>query len=388
MFSSRFHWDFRPNRLTELLAEKRRRGTAVLDLTESNPTHAGLVYPPDMMRAFDSVSAFDYQPAPAGAAAAREAVAAYYAQRGHQVDASRILLTASTSEAYAYLFKLLTNPGDNVLVPRPSYPLFDYLATMESIEVRPYPLVYHGGWSIDLEGLAAAITDRTRAVVVVHPNNPTGSYVKCAEIEALVRLCRERDLALISDEVFSDYDFAPDPSRAGTLAAVTDCLAFSMSGLSKIAGLPQMKLGWIAVNGPEALHTEAFEKLEWIADTYLSVGTPVQCAAGALLKAGEQVQMQIRERCATHLSLAREVLAGSPANILAVEGGWYITLQVPRVRGEEEWTLELLACENVLAQPGFFYDFPSEAYLVVSLLTAPEIFREGMARLRRQLDGA
>jgi hypothetical protein len=388
MFSSRVHWDFRPNRLTELLAEKRRSGVAVLDLTESNPTHAGLTYPPDMMRAFDSAGAFDYQPSPAGAAAAREAVAAYYAQRGYQVAAERTLLTASTSEAYCYLFKLLTNPGDNVLVPRPSYPLFDYLATMESIEVRPYPLVYHGGWSIDMDGLAAAITDRTRAVVVVHPNNPTGSYVKRTELDALVRLCLERDLALISDEVFSDYDFAPDPHRAGTLALVTDCLAFSMSGLSKIAGLPQMKLGWIAVSGPEALRAEAFEKLEWIADTYLSVGTPVQCAAVALLAAGEQVQMQIRERCATHLSLAREALAGSPANILAVEGGWYITVQAPRIRSEEEWTLELLACENVLVQPGFFYDFPSEAYLVVSLLTAPEIFREGMARLRRQLDGA
>lgn len=388
MFSSRFHWDFQQNRLTQLLAEKRRAGIPIVDLTESNPTHAGLIYPADMMRAFDDARVLDYSPSPTGIASARAAVEAYYAERGDHVKAERILLTASTSEAYAYLFKLLANPGDNVLVPRPSYPLFDYLATMESIEVRQYPLVYHGAWSIDLEGLAAAITDRTRAIVVVHPNNPTGSYVKRAELDALVALCRERELALISDEVFSDYDFAPDPHRAGTLATVTDCLAFAMSGLSKIAGLPQMKLGWIAVSGPEALRAEAFEKLEWIADTYLSVSTPVQYAAEALLQAGEQVQMQIRERCATHLSLAREVLAGSPANILAVEGGWYITVQVPRVRSEEEWTIELLERENVLVQPGFFYDFDSEAYLVVSLLTAPEIFREGMARLRRQFDGA
>ena len=388
MFSSRFHWDFHPNRLTQLLAEKRRAGTPILDLTESNPTHAELIYPPEMLRAFDDPRAFRYQPAPAGAGDAREAVAAYYAAKGHQVAAERILLTASTSEAYAYLFKLLANPGDNVLVPRPSYPLFEYLATMESVEVRQYPLAYHGAWSIDLDGLSAAITDRTRAIVLVHPNNPTGSYVKRAELDALVDLCRERRMALISDEVFSDYDFAPDPHRAGTLASVTGCLAFAMSGLSKIAGLPQMKLGWIAVNGPAELRAEAFEKLEWIADTYLSVSTPVQCAARALLDAGEQVQMQIRERCATHLSLAREVLAGSPANILAVEGGWYITVQVPRVRTEEEWTLELLDRENVLVQPGFFYDFESEAYLVISLLTAPEIFGEGIARLRRQLEGA
>jgi aspartate/methionine/tyrosine aminotransferase len=388
MFSSRFHWDFHPNRLTQLLAGKRREGVPVLDLTESNPMHAGLRYPPDMMRAFDDARALDYQPTPAGSFGAREAVTAYYKSGGHEVEPGRILLTASTSEAYAYLFKLLANPGDNVLAPRPSYPLFEYLATMESIEVRQYPLAYHGAWSIDLDGLTAAITDRTRAIIVVHPNNPTGSYVKRAELDALVRLCRERELALISDEVFFDYDFAPDPYRAGAIAAVTDCLAFAMSGLSKIAGLPQMKLGWIAVNGPSEWRAEAFEKLEWIADTYLSVSTPVQCAAKALLQAGERVRTQIRERCATHLSLAREALAGSAANILAVEGGWYITVQAPRVRSEEEWALELLEGENVLVQPGFFYDFDSEAYLVLSLLTAPEIFREGIARLRRQLDGA
>jgi len=388
MFSSRFHWDFRPNRLTELLAEKRRQGAHVLDLTESNPTHAGFEYPPEILRAFDDPRVLRYQPEPAGAMEAREAVAGYYAARGHEVEPSRILLTASTSEAYSYLFKLLTNPGDHVLAPRPSYPLFDYLANMESVEARQYPLVYHGGWSIDLEGLAAAVTERTRAVVVVHPNNPTGSYVKRAELEALVRLCRERDMALISDEVFSGYAFAPDPSRAGTLAEVTDCLAFSMSGLSKIAGLPQMKLGWIVVSGPAGLRREAFEKLEWIADTYLSVSTPVQLAAGRLLAAGEEVERQIRERCAAHLALAREALAGTAANILAVEGGWYITMQVPRIRSEEEWALDLLARENLLVQPGFFYDFESEAFLIASLLTAPQIFREGMGRLRRQFAGA
>jgi alanine-synthesizing transaminase len=388
MFSSRFDWDFRPNPLTRLLAEKRRQGARVLDLTESNPTRAGFLYPPDMLRGLDQPRALRYEPEPAGAREAREAVAGYYAARGCQVDASRILLTASTSEAYAYLFKRLTNPGDNVLVPRPSYPLFDYLANMESVEVRHYPLVYHGGWAIDLERLAAAVNGRTRAVVVVDPNNPTGSYVKLAELEALVQLCRDREIALISDEVFADYAFAPDPDRAGTLAHVTNCLAFSMSGLSKIAGLPQMKLGWIVASGPAELRRQAFEKLEWIADTYLSVGTPVQCAAGGLLEAGEAVQRQIRERCAAQLAWAREALAGSAGNILAVEGGWYITVQVPRTHSEEEWTLNLLARQEVLVQPGFFYDFETEAYLIVSLLPAPEIFRQGIGRLRRQLSGA
>jgi aspartate/methionine/tyrosine aminotransferase len=301
------------------------------------------------------------------------------------VDAERILLTASTSEAYAYLFKLLTNPGDQVLVPRPSYPLFEYLANMESVEVGQYPLVYQGGWAIDMDGLAAAATERTRAVVLVDPNNPTGSFVKRAELEALVRFCGERGIALVSDEVFSDYAFAPDANRAGSVAGVTGCLGFAMSGLSKIAGMPQMKLGWIVVNGPPQLRGEAIEKLEWIADTYLSVSTPVQCAAEALLAAGEQVQRQIRERCAVHLAEARAMLAGSAGNILAVEGGWYITIQVPRMRSEEEWALGLLERDNVLVQPGYFYDFASEAYLVVSLLTAPQVFREGMERLRRHI---
>ena len=383
MFSSRFHWDSRPNRLTGLLAEKRSAGAPILDLTESNPTHAGLHYPPGMLAALADPRVLRYDPAPAGSAEARGAVSAYYAARGCDVDAARILLTASTSEAYAYLFKLLTDPGDEVLVPRPSYPLFEYLATMESVTVRQYPLVYHGGWSMDLDALAAEMSQRTRAVILVNPNNPTGSYVKRGELAELVRLCGGRGVALISDEVFSDYELTSDAERVKTLAGVEECLAFCMSGLSKIAGLPQMKLGWIAASGPEAVRREAMEKLEWIADTYLSVSTPVQCAAAALLEAGEAVQRQIRARSAENLALAEEALRGSAANVLAVEGGWYITVQVPRVRSEEEWVLRLLERENVLVQPGFFYDFASEAFLIVSLLTEPVVFREGFARLKR-----
>ena len=385
MFSSRFHWDLRPNRLTQALAVKRAAGARILDLTESNPTHAGLHYPAEIVRAFADARMLAYEPEPAGTPAAREAVSAYYATRGHGVPVERIMLTASTSEAYAYLFKLLTNAGDNVLVPRPSYPLFEFLADMESVAVRQYPLVYHGGWSIDLQALAAALTPRTRAIVLVNPNNPTGSYVKRGELSALTALCAQRGVALISDEVFTDYKLSEDPERVTTLAGVEECLAFSMSGLSKVAGLPQMKLGWMVVSGPAALRTEAWEKLEWIADTYLSVSTPVQCAAARLLAAGEDVQRQIRERASANLAFARAALAGSAANILAVEGGWYITLQVPRIRSEEEWTLALLEHAGVLVQPGFFYDFETEAYLVVSLLTAPEIFREGLPLLVEHL---
>jgi alanine-synthesizing transaminase len=385
MFSSRFHWDFRQNRLTQLLAEKRRAGASVLDLTESNPTRAELAYPAGILQAFVDPRALVYEPAPAGAIEAREAVQRYYAARGHSVETAQILLTASTSEAYAYLFKLLSNPGDNVLVPRPSYPLFEFLANMESLEVRQYPLHYHGAWSIDLETLEHAISEQTRAIVLVNPNNPTGSYVKQAELVALVRLCTQNGIALISDEVFSDYALAPDPNRIMTLAEVQECLAFSMSGLSKIAGLPQMKLGWIVVSGPETLRREAMEKLEWIADTYLSVSTPVQCAAARLLDAGEVVQQQIRNRSAENLAFAREALAGSPAGILAVEGGWYITIKMPRIRTEEEWILELLSADNVLLQPGFFYDFESEAFLIASLLTAPDPFREGISTLKHSV---
>jgi aspartate/methionine/tyrosine aminotransferase len=385
MFSSRFHWDLKPNRLTQAVAAKRAAGARILDLTESNPTHAGLEYPGEIVRAFEDARMLAYEPAPAGAPAAREAVSAYYAARGHTVPVERILLTASTSEAYAYLFKLLTNAGDEVLVPRPSYPLFEFLADMESVAVRQYPLVYHGGWSIDLHGVQAALTPHTRAIVLVNPNNPTGSYVKRGELAALTDLCASREVALISDEVFADYALTEGDDRVTTLAGVEECLAFSMSGLSKVAGLPQMKLGWVAVNGPAALRAEAWEKLEWIADTYLSVSTPVQCAAARLLAAGDSVQQQIRRRTAENLEFARGALAGSAANILAVEGGWYITLQVPRVRSEEEWTLELLEHSNVLVQPGFFYDFAAEAFLVVSLLTETEIFREGIGRLVSRL---
>jgi alanine-synthesizing transaminase len=381
MFSSRFHWDSRPNRVTLALAARRAAGAHTLDLTESNPTHAGLRYPAEIAAAFADARMLEYEPNPAGSPAAREAVSAYYAARGHTVSPAHMLLTASTSEAYCYLFKLLTDPGGEVLVPSPSYPLFEFLADMESVAVRPYALEYHGAWRIDLAAMEAAMTPRTRAIILVNPNNPTGSYVKRGELRTLTALCAARGMALISDEVFADYALTEDAERVTTLAGVEECLAFSMSGLSKVAGLPQMKLGWIVAAGPEAARAEALEKLEWIADTYLSVSTPVQCAAPALLSAGEAVQRQIRERTAANLEFARATLAGSAANILAVEGGWYITLQVPRIRSEEEWTLCLLEQHGVLVQPGYFYDFESEAYLVVSLLTAPEIFREGLARI-------
>jgi alanine-synthesizing transaminase len=361
VFSSRLDWNLEVNRLSEL----RKSKTRVLDLTESNPTRAGFEYPK-----LELPVAPIYEPEPRGLLSAREAVSRYY----RDVPASRILLTASTSEAYAYLFKLLCDPGDEILSPRPSYPLFEFLAGLESVRVVQYPLRYDGVWHIDFEALERAITPRTRAVVVVNPNNPTGSFLKADEWEKLERF----GIPILSDEVFADYAFAPDPSRVRTLTGAQKALTFSMSGLSKTAGLPQMKAGWIVASGPG--HEEALERLELIADTYLSVATPVQLALPHLLDSSAIVRGQIMERTRANLELLKSV-----AQPMRVEGGWYAILQVPRSRSEEEWALELLGRRDVLVQPGFYFDFEAEAFLVLSLLTASDVFAEGVARLMEEI---
>jgi len=380
MFSSRLDWAVGPNPLARLLRDKRSSGAGILDLTESNPTAAGFEYASArVLAALADPRSMRYEPSPAGIMAARTAVSEYYSKR---VPEDRILLTTSTSEAYGFLFKLLANPGDEVLAPRPSYPLFDFLAALESVRVVQYPLLYHGGWSIDFETLAGRITERTRAIVTVNPNNPTGSFLKKTELAELSELCRRHELAIISDEVFSDYGFKDDPSRAGPLTEVDDVLTFSLSGLSKVCGLPQLKLGWIVASGAEKLRKHAFEGLELIADTYLPVGAPVQWAAPALLAMRAEIQAQILARVRANLALLRSRIgADSPWRVLDVEGGWYAVIQAPRIYTEEEWVLTLLQQDNVLVQPGFFYDFESEAYLVLSLLTPPEIFDEGVARI-------
>ena len=380
MFSSRLNWNLRPNRISTLLAEKRQAGSPVLDLTESNPTRVGLVYPQaEILAALADTSALSYHPSPRGIDSAREAVAGYYRDRGTQVDREQILLTASTSEAYAYLFKLLTNPGDEILAPRPSYPLFEFLAGLESVNIRQYPLRYDGVWHVDFDALEHAITPRTRGVVVVNPNNPTGSFLKRAELDRLDSLAAERGLAVLSDEVFRDYAFTADAERISTLAGDRRALTFSMSGLSKIAGLPQMKLGWIVASGPSG--EEALDALELIADTYLSVSTPVQVALPRLLELSDGILEQIRRRTASNLARLSGAIHGSAATLLRVEGGWYAVIQVPRTRTEEEWALKLLDESGVLVQPGFFFDFESEAFLVLSLLPEPATFAEGVSRL-------
>jgi alanine-synthesizing transaminase len=380
MFSSRLNWSATANPLAKLLAQKRASGATVLDLTESNPTAAGFSYPEDrILAALADRRSLCYEPAPAGILAARMAVSSYY---GGRVDPSRILLTASTSEAYALLFKLLANPGDEVLIPRPSYPLFDFLAALESVGVIEYPLLYDGGWAIDFELLARKITPRTRAIVVVNPNNPTGSYLKKSELAQLTDLCRRHDLAILSDEVFSDYALAADPGRVSSLVDQDQVLAFSLSGLSKLVGLPQLKLGWIVTSGPPEAGREALERLELIADTYLSVATPVQWAAPALLALRETMQAQILGRVRENLAfLQSQIGPDSPWRVLQPEGGWYAVIQAPRIHSEEDWVLTLLGEDDVLVQPGFFFDFESEAFLVASLLTPAAIFQEGIRRI-------
>lgn len=341
----------------------------------------GLPYAADrILAALADPEALRYDPSPRGLAAARAVVAGYYRQRGAEMDASRVVLTASTSEAYSYLFQLLCDPGDEILVPRPSYPLFEFLAGLAGVAVRQYPLRYDGAWHVDFAALERAAGGRTRAIVVVNPNNPTGSFLKRDELDRLENFAVRRELAILSDEVFCDYAFGAAADRVTTLAGQRRALTFSLSGLSKTAGLPQMKLGWIAVNGPEA--AEALQALELIADTYLSVSTPVQAALPELLACSHTVRDAIRQRTAANRARLEQALAGSPATVLPAEGGWYAIAQPPRTRSEEQWVLELLDKHDVLVQPGFFFDFEAEAFLVLSLLPEPGVFQEGVRRLR------
>lgn len=380
MFSRRASIDFTPNRQAEALAELRARGTPVIDLTQSNPTEAGFVYPDALLGPLANQAGLLYEPSALGLRPAREAVCKEYARRGIDVSADRVALTASSSEAYSFLFKLLCEPGDEVLVPVPSYPLFEHLARLEGVRAVSYPLEYHGRWSIDLGSLAAATTPRTRAVLVVSPNNPTGSFVTPGELGELSRVCASYDLALVGDEVFADYAF--DEVGGPGVLQQPDALAFSLGGLSKAAGLPQLKLGWIAAGGPAPLVAESLTRLELICDTYLSVSTPVQHAAGHLLASAHGIRGQIRDRCQHNRDALGERLRATPdIDLLHAEGGWYAVLRVPATRTEEELALELLLHDHVLVHPGYFFDFRTEAFIVVSLLPPPGDFARGISRL-------
>jgi aspartate/methionine/tyrosine aminotransferase len=382
MFSSRTRWDLRRNRLSALIEARRAAGAPIADLTQSNPTQAGIAYPPGLLRPLTDASALRYEPAAFGLAGAREAVAADYGRRGVDVAPSDVLLTASSSEAYGFLFKLLCDPGQGVLVPRPSYPLFEYLAGLEGVAVGHYPLRHDGEWHVDLAALDQAFTPGTRAVVVVNPNNPTGSYLKREEAAGIQEIAARHGAAVISDEVFADYPFQPDPRRVSCLAGPSEAMTFCLGGLSKSCGLPQLKLGWIAVSGPPSLRDEALARLELVADTYLSVGTPVQRALPELLAGGFAVRAAIAARVAGNLDFLRSrTTPPSPVSLLAPEGGWYAPLRVPATLTEDERIVRLLEDDGLLVHPGYFFDFPHEAYLVVSLLPEPETFGAAVDRM-------
>jgi aspartate/methionine/tyrosine aminotransferase len=385
MFSDRVPRELAANRLTQAVAGLTRAGRPFTDLTLSNPTRAGFDYPADLLAPLADARALEYAPSPPGLRSAREAVAQDYARQGIDVAADRIVLTASTSDAYSMLFKLLADAGDEVLVPRPSYPLFEPLTRLDLVATRAYDLDIHGGWRIDFDSIARALTPRTRVLLLVSPNNPTGSFVRRDEFDRLAALCAAHDVAIVADEVFADYELEPGTAaQAGRAAARRDVLAFALGGLSKSIGLPQVKLGWIAAAGPDALVRAALERLEHVCDTYLAVATPVQVAAGALLERGAAIRDQIARRVGANYATVREKAAAEPSvRVLPGDGGWYAVLQVPTLGSEEDLVLDLLATDEVLVHPGYFFDFPRESFLIVSLLPPPAAFARGIERLLR-----
>ena len=428
MFSDRTNWKLAQNRFTEALERARAGGAKILDLTASNPTRVGLEYDSrTILAALGSERALDYDAQAKGLVHAREAVAGYYRDgSGHgerdvasnvSTDAERIILTTSTSEGYSYVFRLLCNAGDELLVPKPSYPLFEFLGDLQDVKLVPYPLIYDHGWQMDFPSMEKAVSGRTRGVVVVHPNNPTGSYVRAGEVKLLNSFCRAHGLAMIVDEVFLDYrvDDSQDNSGRDTrslhapsdrhspiqrlgrddkvlrpamsFAGNQEVLTFTLSGLSKISALPQMKVAWVVTGGPPEEAAAAMARLEVIADTYLSMNAPIQWALPALLRQRKSIQRQLLERVRANLAELDQQLAGQKAcERLSMDGGWYVVLRVPVTRSDEELAVELVEEKSVLLHPGHFYDFPSDGYFVLSLITPEADFAEGMSRTLRHLE--
>ncbi|HEY3972842.1 MAG TPA: pyridoxal phosphate-dependent aminotransferase [Candidatus Sulfotelmatobacter sp.] len=436
-FSDRTSWKLGLNRFTQAVEEVRSSGTKIFDLTVSNPTRVGLEYDSAaILQALASPRALDYDPQAKGVLPAREAVAAYYRDEHvvRDLDPERIILTISTSEGYSFVFRLLCNAGDELLVPKPSYPLFEFLADLQDVRLVPYPLIYDHGWQMDFPSLEKAVTERTRGVVVVHPNNPTGSYVSAGERAALNGFCRERGLAVVVDEVFLDYGLdaargetrvgtdafvrpversstvveaqtksrslrdnadrhspihilGRDDKRRGSFAGNDEVLTFTLSGLSKIAALPQMKVAWVVMSGPEEIVSPAMGRLEVIADTYLSMNAPVQWALPVLLEQRKSIQRQLMARVERNLAELDRQSAGQKAcERLRVDGGWYAVLRVPVTRSDEQLAIELVREKAVVVHPGHFYDFPRDGYLVLSLITEEGEFAEGIGRVLEKLN--
>jgi alanine-synthesizing transaminase len=380
MFASRTNWNLKPNRLAEALERHKSGGRRLLDLSASNPTECGFKYDaPAIMRSLCAPASLQYHPDPKGLKSARQAVSDYYPERGQRIAIDDLILTASTSEAYSFIFRLLCNPGDELLIPTPGYPLFDFLADVNDVRLVRYPLFYDHGWHIDMHALKQAITPRTRGIIVVHPNNPTGHFTGQEEIAELNQICAANRMAIIADEVFLDFALGAAQKSFVTNAG---SLTFTMSGISKISGLPQMKFAWLAVSGPEETKREALARLEMIADTYLSLNAPIQLAAPVLLRQRAKFQQQLMARVRQNLAeLDSQLVGKNNVGRLVVEGGWYAVLRIPATRSDEELAIDLLEKHDVYLHPGHFYDFPRDGYLVVSLITPEQDFHEGMGRI-------
>jgi alanine-synthesizing transaminase len=395
MFADRTNWNLAPNQLSETLAGMLARGERIYDLSASNPTECGFKYDSDaILEALSNTTALTYVPDPKGQLKARQAVVDYYASRGDKVPVEDIILTTSTSEAYSFVFRLLCNPGDELLVPAPSYPLFGFLADIHDLHLVSYPLIYDHGWQIDFHALELGITARTRGVIVVNPNNPTGHYVKPEEMARLSGLCAARQMAVIADEVFLDFAHSEiamgrDVTKSGrsksrpiSNAVNSGALTFTMSGLSKISGLPQIKAAWLVASGPEALKREALGRLEVIADTYLSMNAPIQLAMPVLLQQRVEFQKQLMTRVRRNLAeLDRQLTGKKSCSRLEIEGGWYAVLRVPVTKPDDELAVALLATKNIYVHPGHFYDFTGDGHLIVSLIMPDQAFAEGIRLL-------
>ncbi len=386
MFSKRTNWNFSENKLSRLCSFLKRGGVPIIDLSESNPTHCNFKYLTDakLLAPLPQPANLNYNPSPKGKKEARDAIRSYYRNQQIEINSERIFLTASTSEAYHSIFRLITNPNDRILIPRPSYPLFNFIADLNDVALDHYGIRYeHEKWQINFRESAGSLDSDTKAIIVVHPNNPTGSFLKTHEAEELIQTAKSKSLALISDEVFSDYGFCEDANRMTSLANTKEVLTFTLGGISKCLGLPQMKLSWIILSGPEKTVDQAAERLEIISDTYLSVNTPSQEALPYWFSCKDQIQNEIKERTAANRSwLSRKLLHNkSGISCLEPEGGWYAILKLPNSKNEEEWAFEFLEQEHVFVHPGYFFDFSEETYVVVSLLSECPRFQEGCERI-------
>ena len=383
MFSRRTDWRLTPNRFAQAQRDLQRAGREVLDLTVSNPTRAQLAYDSvEILASLSKPEAMRYDPQPKGLLAAREALREYYREPGKDcnLDPESVVLTTSTSEGYSYVLRLLCNPEDEILVPQPSYPLFEFLADLQDVKLVPYPLLYEHGWQIDFPSLHKAVSSRTRAVVLVNPNNPTGSYVSSRERQAMNEFCGGHDLSLLVDEVFLDY--AHDGCKRPSFVTNQEALTFTLSGVSKISGLPQMKLAWVVTSGPPEMVSAALDRMEVIADTYLSMNAPIQLAAPALLAQRKKIQPLLMDRVRQNLQeFDRQLGKQETCQRLDVEGGWYTVLRVPATQSDEDLAIEILQQASVLVHPGHFYDFSGDGYLVLSLITPSPIFQAGIHRV-------